>query len=312
MLRLIVAAVAAASAASAIAGWRVGHPRLDELSGLAQSRADPGVLWAVNDSGGGARLFRLGPQGQDLGKVTVPGARNADWEDLAAFRAPEGPALLIADVGDNLEFRSFVSLYAVLEPGPGARRARLLWRLDFRFPEGSNDCEAMAIDETRREILLISKREDPPQLYRLKLPQAPPPAGYLARAEKLGPVAGLPQPTAEQRTRMPLRARFMHTPTGLAIARDGRSALLITPEGAYRYRRRANQGWGEVFARRGAPMKLPDFRQIEAGALAADGKGAWIGAEASPSELAWVPFPARPATPREPAPAKARRPKRPR
>lgn len=293
MLRLTAgaAALAIAAAAGATETWRVASPRLDELSGLAPSLADPGVLWALNDSGGGAELFRLGPRGEDLGKVEVRGARNADWEDLASFTAPEGPALLVADVGDNLEFRNFVSLYAVLDPGRRGTQARLLWRLDFRFPGGSRDCEAMAVDPSRREILLVTKRENPPQLFRLALPRSAPEPGYIAWAEPLGPVNGLPRPTAQQRLSMPLRAIHMHSPTGLAIAPDGRGAVLLTPEHGYRYRRAAGQGWGAVFASAGDQFPLPPFRQIEAVALSADGQGAWIGGEARPSVMALVPLP---------------------
>lgn len=284
-------AAAAAQAADPPGVFRAANRHLDELSGLAVSRADPTLLWGHNDSGNGSELYRLGPHGEDLGSVYVPQAQSGDWEDIAAFNAPEGPALLIADVGDNFAFRSFVTLYAVRDPGREGTSAKLLWRLDFRWPDGPRDCEAVGVDETRGEILLVSKRDEPPGLYRLPLPARTPVRETVLTAERIGSVAGLPSATASERVRMPVRALFLNSPTGLSIAPDGRSALLLTPSHVYRYRRGSGAGWAAAFAPGGEAFRLPDLLQIEAVAIAADGRSAWIGSEASPSQLAIVPLP---------------------
>src|SRR5262245_51670088 len=155
MRAALLALLAGAIAADVTGTVEVANPDLDELSGLAVSRADPQVLWGHNDTGGGNVLFRFGADGADFGSVHVKGARATDWEDIAAFEQDGTPALLVADTGDNLRARAQLVLYAVRDPGRDGA-AELLWRLPFSFPDGARDCEAVAVDEVAREILLVS------------------------------------------------------------------------------------------------------------------------------------------------------------
>ena len=41
----------------------LADPELDEVSGIAASRAHPGIYWAQNDSGGGAKLVAMQADG---------------------------------------------------------------------------------------------------------------------------------------------------------------------------------------------------------------------------------------------------------
>ena len=52
-----------------------------ELSGLVLSRS--GLLWTLNDSGGTPQVFALSRTGQLRAAVTLAGATNVDWEDIA-------------------------------------------------------------------------------------------------------------------------------------------------------------------------------------------------------------------------------------
>lgn len=262
-------------AVAAGATGTLASPDVDELSGLAVSRTDATVLWGHNDSGAGAVLYRIGAQGEDLGRVVVEGAHAGDWEDIAAFRHRDGPALLVADTGDNFGMRTFSTLYAVLDPGRGDG-ARLLWRLDFRFADGERDCEGVAVDPRSGEILLLSKRDDPPRLYRLPLPDAPPREQQVA--ELLGPIAPLPARPLHQR----LADRYAHAPTAFDISADGLTAVIAAATEARVYRRRAGQPWLEVLRRPGAPVPLGGLESVEAAALSADGRTLYVGAEGRP------------------------------
>src|SRR2546427_279731 len=87
---------------------RVGtlrDPRLFEASGIAVSRAHPGVLWTHNDSGDSATVYAITLAGNLLATYRVPGATAVDWEDIALGPCPEhaGRCLFIADTGDNGE-----------------------------------------------------------------------------------------------------------------------------------------------------------------------------------------------------------------
>ncbi|MET0804008.1 MAG: hypothetical protein ABW009_08945, partial [Acidimicrobiales bacterium] len=59
---------------------RVADPEVNELSGLVSLESG---LWANNDSGDTARVFRLDDQGQTLAVVNLEGITAFDWEDLS-------------------------------------------------------------------------------------------------------------------------------------------------------------------------------------------------------------------------------------
>lgn len=270
---------------------RLSSADLDELSGLAVSRADPTVLWGHNDSGAQPFLHRIGVDGADLGKVFVHGAGAIDWEDIAAFNDVSGPALLIADTGDNFGRSPTVTLYAVRDPGHSGTEATLLWTLTFRYPNGPRDCEAVAVDDVAGEILLVSKREETPHLYALTLPKAPPKG--VQEARDLGPVPGLKRPSLREKASAPVASHYFAMPTALDISGDRRTAVLMTPSHAYLYRREAAQAWSTVLT--GGPaavVPLPKFRQIESGALSADGRTLYVGSEGRPAPYARIGLPA--------------------
>lgn len=277
-------ALFAALGAEVVASGPLASRDLKELSGLALSRADPTVLWGHNDSGSGPVLYRIGLQGEDLGDLMIPEATAGDWEDIAAFEDRGGPALLIGDVGDNLSFRSFVTLYAVRDPGRG-RPAPLLWRMDVSFPDGQHDCEAIAVDPLSRDILLLTKRDDPPRLYRVPLPTRAPQARRIA--EFVGTLAPRPRRGVRQRLLDP----YALSPTALALSADGLTAAIVSYEDALIYRRRAGQPWIELFSEPTAALPLPAFGGIEAAALSADGRTLWIGSEGRPGQWARIALP---------------------
>jgi len=164
-------------------------PRLVESSGVAVSRAFPGVLWTHNDSGDGPYLYATDLRGTNRGALLVPGAQAIDWEDMSlgpcpvAFplrsrpaQANAGACIYLADTGDNLEFRPFVTIYAIPEPAPpesasdtlGTTRAPAVLRL--RYPDGSHDVEAVYVSPRDTALYLVSKgstRGSAIRLYRV-------------------------------------------------------------------------------------------------------------------------------------------------
>jgi hypothetical protein len=124
---------------------RVRLPKnLQEISGLA--RTPDGALWALNDGGNAAQLYRLDPRtGKVLESRPLP-VPNRDWEDLAPD--PRSGCLWIADCGNNLNRRRDLRLYRYC-PATGALDSVL-----FRYPdqqafppataaEANFDCEAV-------------------------------------------------------------------------------------------------------------------------------------------------------------------------
>jgi hypothetical protein len=139
---------------------RVASAAATELSGLAVSRSQRGVLWTHNDSGDRARVLAIAPDGRLLADVAVTGAEHVDWEDLAIGPGDGGDALFLGDIGDNLAARSAIVVYRVPEPGirAGAPSATgRAERLVLRYPDGAHDAEALLVDPASGALLIATK-----------------------------------------------------------------------------------------------------------------------------------------------------------
>ncbi len=233
-----------------------------EASGLAVSRRDPGRLWVVNDSGAGAELHAVGIDGAEQGRVTVSGARNVDWEDLASFTRDGKPWLLVADTGDNQARRPECVLYLVEEPELPAGAVRVAREIRFRYAGGPRDCEAVAVDAAGGRILLVSKRTDPPEVHELALD--PPAGGGVATTTRVGTL----RVAAPAGSLLP----FGDQPTGLDIAADGSLAAVVTYHGVFLFARHGREAWAEAFARE--PRLLPAHRLVQAESVAVAANGA--------------------------------------
>jgi hypothetical protein len=129
---------------------------LNESSGLAISRSQPGVLWSHNDSGDAPTIYATDESGRLLATVPIAGADARDWEDMSSGPCPASltaaaseSCLYLADIGDNDRVRKSVTVYVVVEPildrtvvkQPAAKAASFL----YRYPAGPDDSEAIAV-----------------------------------------------------------------------------------------------------------------------------------------------------------------------
>jgi len=157
------------------------------VSGFAASRAVPGVLYAINDSGNSATLFALSESGQHLAQWTVKG-RNRDWEDMATVTINGQHFLVIGDTGDNLKVHKSNRLYFFTEPLfsiPDQGSIEPDMTLSYVYEDGPRNVEAFAIHDGK--VLLISK--EPLQskdavrsrLYELSIPESTPTNNLTAR-----------------------------------------------------------------------------------------------------------------------------------
>ncbi|HKA57614.1 MAG TPA: hypothetical protein VKD28_03295 [Gemmatimonadales bacterium] len=142
-------------------------PRVLESSGVAISRQYPGVVWTHNDSGDGPYLYATDLTGADRGFLLVSGADAFDWEDMALGVCPVPfhavSCLYLADAGDNLGVRPFVTLYALPEPVPPDRPGDTLRItsaaaiLRVSYPDGPKDVEAIFVSPRDTAAYLVSK-----------------------------------------------------------------------------------------------------------------------------------------------------------
>ena len=151
----------------------VGEIKSDEItesSGIAASRCNKDVLWTHNDSGDDAFIFAINEKGEKLGTWKVSGAKNRDWEDIAAFRNKEtGKCFLyIGDIGNNKRLRSELTIYRVAEPQISAadkssseknpKKTENADAVKLEYPDMRHDAETLMIHPLTGDIYILSKR----------------------------------------------------------------------------------------------------------------------------------------------------------
>ncbi len=148
----------------------VAHDAIDEVSGVVESRRNPGVLWVHNDSGDGPHLYALTPEGTHLGVYTLADTPSGDWEDMAiAVDRGSGESLIyVGDVGDNGHSRETVQVHVVPEPEVSPNQEPVEVELEaitlqLDYPDDlSLDCETLLVDPANGDIYLVSKEGDSP------------------------------------------------------------------------------------------------------------------------------------------------------
>lgn len=271
-----------APARTAISGFLL-EPQLDEISGLAASRRHPGTLWLHDDGGNPARLFAVGARGLRQATFRVEGVIKTDWEDIAAFQLDGRDYLLLADTGDNGGLRRTLQLHVIEEP-KALENGRLTpaWSIAFRWPDGARDCEAVAVDVKHGQVLLVSKKRKPPELFALQLR---PQGKGVQTARRLGELAGVPQPTADDLRQRPQRARYDGHVTAADVSPDGRTLAVMTYRSLLFYRAVRGQGWGRAVARAPEVRTLPWLPQAEAMGWAVDGRAVYATGEFVPAPM---------------------------
>jgi hypothetical protein len=285
LLASLLAGCGASSLPFAQLSGLILDPKLDEISGLAASHVHPDTLWVHNDGGNAPLLYAIGKRGGVLARVHVLGVVNTDWEDIAAFDLDGRHYLLIADTGDNGGLRHSAQLHVVEEPATLANGAvRPAWSIAFRWPDGPRDCEAVAVDATRGQVLLISKRHRPPELYVLPLR----PAHGVQVARRVGALAGIPEPDATELRDNPRAARIRHQVTAADLSPDGRRLAVLTYAELLVYTRRGDQDWAQAVAGTPAVNPLPWLPQAEALGWAPGGQALYATGEAMPTPLLYL------------------------
>ncbi|HNR32538.1 MAG TPA: hypothetical protein PKI11_16735, partial [Candidatus Hydrogenedentes bacterium] len=257
-------------------------PALTEISGLLDSRQNPGVFWVHNDSGDAPRLYALSHTGEHLGVYLLDGAGAVDWEDIAFGPGPDAQRdyIYVGDFGNNGLYRTSLVIYRVAEPevDPLQTPQDVLvegveaFPLVYPFaPTVVYDCETLLVDPILCDIYLITKDSSSPQveggvchIFRKAAPHTP---GIEAVLEEVGTLSfgtGLP---------------------GMITAGDvspaGDEVLIRTYYMAHLWERLPGEMLHEAFFRPSCPVPLVFEIQGEAVAFASDETGYYTASEAN-------------------------------
>lgn len=247
----------------------INDPKINESSGLAISRNHPRCVWIHNDSGDKPILYLVGYDGETKAVVKVTQAEAFDWEDMCSFEVDGQAWLLVADIGDNLAQRNrkkrVCRLYLIKEPKiPRANGLPTIsWpvqsSISFEYEDGSHNCESIAVDTSRKEILLLTKATPINcGLYRLPL--------TLTQSDNIVTAKRIASP-------------FVLFATGMDISPDNSTLAICTMLNGVIVKRTAEQSWKDACNGTATSFMLPPRRQGETICFEADSKRLLLNSE---------------------------------
>ncbi|MFF0740818.1 WD40 repeat domain-containing protein [Streptomyces sp. NPDC004111] len=166
----VVAALAAVlagapgAAADEDGGFVIKDPRITESSGLAASRAHPGVYWTHNDQDGPYVYAVDGRTGETVARITLRGVgKPRDMEAISV--GPDG-AVYVGDIGDNLGGKwDHVWIYRFPEPKVLKDQTVDAAQYDVKYADGARNAEALMVHPTTGRAYIASKEESGAGLY---------------------------------------------------------------------------------------------------------------------------------------------------
>jgi hypothetical protein len=165
-LLLLACGIATAAADDGHDGFTIKDPRIIESSGLAASRAHPGVYWTHNDQDkGGALLYAVDSRtGKTVATVTMTGVGKP--RDVEAISIGGDGNIYVGDIGDNLGGTwSHVWIYKLPEPKKLRDQTVRATQYTVKYENGPRDAEAMMVHPKTGRIYIADKKEEGGSLY---------------------------------------------------------------------------------------------------------------------------------------------------
>lgn len=247
---------------------RLEDRSIDESSGLAASRINPGIFWTHNDSGDEPFVFAFDRSGRHRGIWRVVGAEARDWEDMARGPGPsEGRSYLyVGDIGDNGANRNEFRVYRFAEPeiapadfessrrNPRSTEPAEIFR--FEYPKGFHNAETLLVHPATGDLYVLTKTAGGPSIiFKARAPLKTGEVNMLTRVGEFLPptlVGGLL--------------------TGGDIAPDGRRVVLCDYANGYELRLDGpSSSFDDIWRRNALKFDLGERKQGEAVAYGPDG-----------------------------------------
>ncbi|HTI58301.1 hypothetical protein [Mucilaginibacter sp.] len=252
---------------------RLRDKAMDETSGIAASGVRENIYYVHNDSGDTSRLFAITPEGFIKNTIYFKGDTKEplgvrDCEDIAVSSGPaKGKSYIyLGDIGDNDNSRKSLTVYRI-EEKKGWDKDSLVKAdavpVNYRYPDGAKDAEAMMIDPIEKLIYIVSKRADSVTVYTAPLNFKP-----------------NDTVTLEKRCKLHFEGfRPFKWITAGDISRDGQQVLLKSYEKVYYWKREASEPIWKTMLRKPAELPYKPEKQGEAIGFTPDGKGYYTTSE---------------------------------
>lgn len=260
---------------------RITSDEITESSGLVASKCQENVFWTHNDSGGGAFIFAIDIKGKKLGTFRINGAKNVDWEDIAAYKNAAGECFLyIGDIGDNSRSRSDLTIYFIKEPtvsksGTNSGKKNPIEISGFKlikavYPDSRHDAETLLVYPQTADIYIITKELSAPAgVYKIASKYAS------DKTNKLEKIADLSVPAVPY--------GFL---TGGDISSDGRKLIICDYFAAYEFALPENaMSFEEIWKQKPLTISVGERAQGEAVCYSLDGKSIFATSEKKNSPI---------------------------
>jgi hypothetical protein len=183
-----------------------------EISGVAASRVNAGILYIHNDSGNANQVYLTDANGANNGTLTLAPVGNRDWEDIAVGPGPDASKsyVYVGDIGDNDSKYNSVYVYRFPEPNltgaalPFVTTIPTVDIIQLKYPDGPRNAETLMVDPLTKDIYIVSKESNLAKVY----------------------VARYPQSTTSTTTLTPVVKFLFNKATGGDISPDGTEILL--------------------------------------------------------------------------------------
>jgi hypothetical protein len=258
-------------------------PECSEISGIAASAIHPGTLYIHNDSGDTSRFFAVDSSGKLLSAFSFKGNSYypkgvKDCEDIATGPGPDPHKryIYLADIGDNLRIRFYVSIYRFEEPATLSKAASLDRQvIHLNYPDGPKDAETLLADPVSKSLYIISKREETVNIYSTPMQFRDNDTITLSKKGTLTVKGERP-------------AKWIVSGD---ISPDGMQVLIKTLQSVYYWKCEPGEPLEKTLQR--PPVELPytPEKQGEAIGFAADGKGYYTVSEGEQSPILFYPAP---------------------
>jgi hypothetical protein len=251
---------------------RVTGATMDQLSGIAASHKNPGVLYVHNDRTS-TTVWAISEAGAVLATFNFTGVTVRDVEDVSVGPCATGTCVYLADIGGNLGARPDFTIVrfpeptvAIGAPGSAAPVNVAAEKLVYTYPDGMlHNAESLLVDPRSGTTYVIDKVA----------------AGMHSTAYRLSATFGGAPIVATKLMELPVPAAGDMP----AIAADahpcGAGFILATGNTAYEFRIAPTAPFEDAFKATPAVVPAAQEQQREGITYAPDGRGYYTNSEGS-------------------------------